>query len=100
MKQQRHVRRVLILLLVGALLVLGLAGAMEAAGASESPAPDKVMYKVGILAEPDNLNPFIGYLWSSFEIWYLAYDPLVGFDYGELKPIKGEDSPALPPTGR
>ena len=68
--------------------------ASPAAGAP-SPAAGTVVYKVGWLAEPDNLNPFIGYLWSSFEMWYLAYDPLVGYDYGELKPIKGEDSPGL-----
>ena len=111
-----HPRRVhpgLILLLVGALLVLGLMWGLGAAGAaSESPTPTlygdsaspepgasadagTVAYKVGILGEPDNLNPFIGWLWSSFEIWYLAYDPLVGYDYGTLKPVKGEDSPGL-----
>ena len=112
MKQYRHVRPVLIVLLVAAALVLGLAWAMDAAGASESPTPTlygdsaspaaspaadagKIQYKVGILAEPDNLNPFIGYLWSTFEVWYLTYDSLVGLDYGELKPIKGENSPGL-----
>jgi peptide/nickel transport system substrate-binding protein len=110
-KQQRHVRPVLVLVLVAALLVLGLAWTIGAA-ASESPTPtlygdsaspaaspgaggDTIQYKVGILAEPDNLNPFIGYLWSTFEIWYLTYDSLVGLDYGELKPIKGADSPGL-----
>jgi peptide/nickel transport system substrate-binding protein len=95
----------LILLLAGALLVTGLAWTLEAGAESGSPAAGAaasapadagtVQYKVGILAEPDNLNPFVGWLWSSFEIWYLAYDPLVGLDYGELKPIKGEDSPGL-----
>ena len=100
MNHPRRVHPGLVLLLVGALLVLGLMWGLGAAGAADdsaSPSPDagKVMYKVGILAEPDNLNPFVGWLWSSFEIWYLAYDPLVGFDYGELKPVKGEDSPGL-----
>ncbi len=113
MNHSRRVRPGFVLLLVGALLVLGLMWGLGAAGAasesptatlsgdSASPEPGasadagKVVYKVGILGEPDNLNPFVGWLWSSFEIWYLAYDPLVGFDYGELKPIKGEDSPGL-----
>ena len=113
MNHPRRVHPGLVLLLVGALLVLGLTWGLGAAGAaSESPTPTlygdsaspdpgasadagTIQYKVGILAEPDNLNPFVGWLWSSFEIWYLAYDPLVGFDYGELKPIKGEDSPGL-----
>jgi len=70
-------------------------GSASPAAGAPSPAAGVVDYRVGILGEPDNLNPFIGWLWSSFEIWYLAYDPLVGFDYGELKPIKGEDSPGL-----
>jgi peptide/nickel transport system substrate-binding protein len=107
----RHSRPWLVLLLVGALLVLGLVWGLGVAGAADdgaspsaaaespaaaaSPGAGTVQYKVGILAEPDNLNPFVGWLWSSFEIWYLAYDPLVGLDYGELKPIKGEDSPGL-----
>ena len=113
MNHPRRVHPGLVLLLVGALLVLGLMWGLGAAGAaSESPTPTlygdsaspepgasaaagTIQYKVGILGEPDNLNPFVGWLWSSFEIWYLAYDPLVGFDYGELKPIKGEDSPGL-----
>ena len=113
MNHPRRAHPGLILLLVGALLVLGLLWGLGAAGAaSESPTPTlygdsaspapgasadagTIQYKVGILAEPDNLNPFVGWLWSSFEIWYLAYDPLVGFDYGELKPVKGEDSPGL-----
>ncbi len=113
MNHPRRVHPGLVLLLVGALLVLGLTWGLGAAGAaSESPSPTlygdsaspapgasadagTIQYKVGILAEPDNLNPFVGWLWSSFEIWYLAYDPLVGFDYGELKPVKGEDSPGL-----
>jgi peptide/nickel transport system substrate-binding protein len=101
MAHSRRTRPGLILLLAGALLVTGLAWTLEAGAESGSPAASaaadagKVQYKVGILGEPDNLNPFVGWLWSSFEIWYLAYDPLVGFDYGELKPIKGEDSPGL-----
>ena len=100
MAHSGRIRPAAVLLLLGALLVLGLTWGLGAAGAADdsaSPSPDagKVQYKVGILGEPDNLNPFVGWLWSSFEIWYLAYDPLVGFDYGELKPIKGEDSPGL-----
>jgi peptide/nickel transport system substrate-binding protein len=89
---------VVVVLFIAAVAALGLVGVVRSAGASSaspSSAAGKVIYKVGILAEPDNLNPFIGYLWSSFEIWYLTYDPLVGYDYGQLKPVKGEDSPGL-----
>ena len=114
MTTRKRSRPALILLLAAvAVLALGLVwGLGSAVAASESPTPmllgdsaspapgastdvGQVVYRVGILAEPDNLNPFVGWLWSSFEMWYLAYDPLVGYDYGELKPIKGDDSPGL-----
>ena len=110
MDRHRHLRSRLVVVLIVALLALGLIGGLGVAwassgsaspspaaqpAASASPGAGTVIYKVGILAEPDNLNPFIGYLWSSFEIWYLSYDTLVGYDYGELKPIKGQDSPGL-----
>jgi peptide/nickel transport system substrate-binding protein len=104
----------ILVLAVTALLVLGigLAGGLSAAAASgssspsaqavgaspaaaASPANGKVIYKVGILGEPDNLNPFIGYLWSSFEMWYLTYEPLVGYDYATLSPSKGAQATGL-----
>ncbi len=112
-QQQRLVRPVLVLLLAAAVLVFGLAWAMDAAGAaSESPTPTlygdsaspaagasaaagKVVYKVGWTREPDNLSPFVGYAAPSFEIWYLTYDSLVGYDPKTLAPMKGESSTGL-----
>ncbi len=112
-QQQRLIRPVLVLLLAAAVLVFGLAWAMDAAGAaSESPTPtlygdsaspaagaaaaaDKVVYRVGWTREPDNLSPFVGYAAPSFEIWYLTYDSLVGYDPKTLAPTKGEDSTGL-----
>ena len=108
----------IVLLVAAALLALGLVwGPGSAAAASESPTPTvdggsaspaaspaaaapspaagTVVYKVGWLAEPDNLNPFIGYLWPSFEVWDLAYEPLVGYDYGTLTPTKGDQATGL-----
>ena len=101
--QQRRLRPLLVLLLVAAVAVLGLAWAMEAAGSeSASPAADagKVIYRVGWNGEPDNINPFIGYTTPAFEIWYLTYDSLVGYDPATLAPMKGEESRVSPPTGR
>ena len=96
--QKRRLRPVLVLLLVAAVAVLGLAWAMEAAGAeSASPAADasadagKVIYKVGWTRQPDNLNPFIGFESPAFEMWYLTYDSLVGYDPETLSPMKGEE---------
>ena len=70
-------------------------GSASPAVTGPSPAAGTVVYKVGWLAEPDNLNPFIGYLWSSFEVWDLAYESLVGYDYGTLTPTKGDQATGL-----
>ena len=66
---------------------------LAAAGAAA--AADKVVYRVGWTREPDNLSPFVGYAAPSFEIWYLTYDSLVGYDPKTLAPTKGEDSTGL-----
>ena len=84
---RRNLRAGLLLALaivLGASLVSGLAGSF-AAGNSPSPA-GKVTLHVGWTAEPDNLNPFIGYESSSMEIWHLNYDFLVGFRAADLQP--------------
>ena len=77
---RRYVGLWLLLFAVVALAVghgVGLAGAL-AADESRSPAPatDKVVLKIGWLAEPDNLNPFIGYDDAAYEVWSLQYDYL------------------------
>ena len=54
---------------------------------SASPNPSasagKVVLRVGWPREPDNLNPFIGWENSSFEVWALQYDFLFGFGVDE-----------------
>jgi len=73
--------RLLLLLTVavlGAGLVWGLGGAL-AADPSASPAADKITLRIAWTNDPDNLNPFIGAETSSYEIWMLNYDFLVGY---------------------
>ena len=103
MHRKRHLRPIVVLLLAAAVAVLGLAWAMEATGA-ESASPEaavtsddggKVVYRVGWNGEPDNINPFIGYTSPAFEIWYLSYDSLIGYDPATLSPMKGEESTGL-----
>jgi peptide/nickel transport system substrate-binding protein len=54
-------------------------GVASSLAASPSPSPTgKVTLRVGWTAEPDNLNPFIGQLVPTYEIWHLNYDYLVG----------------------
>jgi peptide/nickel transport system substrate-binding protein len=60
-------------------------GLSPANAASESPTAEasKVVLRIGWPREPDNLNPFIGWENSSFEIWALQYDFLFGFGADE-----------------
>jgi peptide/nickel transport system substrate-binding protein len=110
MGNPRHRRSLLILVLIALAalavsLVAGLASATaedtpspsaSAAGAPSVPAePGKVIYKVGWTGDVDNLNPFIGFTSPSFEVWYLTYDSLIGYDPKTLTPMKGEDSTGL-----
>jgi len=91
---------VIVLLLLAALavsLVAGLtsAAAEETAEPAASPDAGKVIYRVGWPDEPDSTNPYIGYTAEAFEIWYLNYDALIGFDAATLSPMKGEESTGL-----
>ena len=72
---------VLLTVLAAALCVPGLAAA------SSSPAPaDKIVLKIGWVQEPDNLNPFIGIQGTSWMMWKMNYDLLVGFDDKTMEP--------------
>jgi len=102
MSRQCHHRRALVLVILaivvlGASLVAGLANAWaeETASPAASPEGGKVVYRVGWTDEPDSLNPFIGYTAEAFEIWYLTYDALIGYDPATLAPMKGEDTNGL-----
>jgi peptide/nickel transport system substrate-binding protein len=83
--ERRH-RRVAVVA-IAALLAAGLMwGIANALAQSESPAPagGKVQLKLGWTNDPDNLNPFIGYESSSYEVWALNYDLLVGFRASDM----------------
>jgi peptide/nickel transport system substrate-binding protein len=75
-----------VLLLCGG-LVWGLSGAL-AGSASPSPASGKVVLRAGYVGEPDNLNPFVAQVFSSYLIFALNYDQLVGVDAATLAPSK------------
>ena len=74
-------RRQLFALGVAAVLACGLVwGLAQGFASSGSPAPaGKVVLKLGMTNIPDNLNPYVGQLTSSYEIWSLNYDLMVGF---------------------
>ncbi len=67
---------VVLVLLAG--LTWGLTTSPAASG-SPAPSPTNLVLKVGYLTPPENLNPFVGYTNSDYEIWCLNYDYLVGY---------------------
>jgi peptide/nickel transport system substrate-binding protein len=82
----------LLLLALAALLACGLAGGVVSAFGADTSSPaaspaGKVVLHVGWTAEPDNLNPFIGYETSSLELFHLNYDYLVGYRASDLRPV-------------
>ena len=100
MGNTRHRRSALVFFLIAAaVLAVSLIAGLASAAADETPSPaaegDAVIYRVGWTDEPDNLNPYIGFTAEAFEIWYLNYDALIGYDPATLSPMKGEESTGL-----
>jgi peptide/nickel transport system substrate-binding protein len=66
------------------LFVLGLAWGLSATRAEGSPSPSAsaapLTAQFGTTFDADNLNPFIGWSGTSYEIFHLNYDFLVGYD--------------------
>ena len=72
-----------VLTLLALLLTAGLAwglGAGAAGGSSSPAASGKLTVRFGTTFDADNLNPFIGYSGTAYEIFHLNYDFLVGYD--------------------
>ena len=76
---------------MAACLAVGLVGGLSVAVAA-TPSPSssagqaKIILHIGWTREPDNLNPFVGYSATDYEIWHLQYDLLTGYDSATLQP--------------
>jgi peptide/nickel transport system substrate-binding protein len=55
--------------------------------ASASPSADKTTFTVGFLQDVDSLNPFVGILASSYEVWGVTYDQLIGYGQKDFAPV-------------
>ena len=68
------------------LAVLVAIAAAPVAGAQEQPA-QKLTFTVGIVNDVDSLNPFIGILAETYEVWAGMYDQLVGYSQKDFSPV-------------
>jgi len=85
---RRRAPVIAVVALLAAGLVWGLGSAL-AGSSSPSPAAGKTTLRLGWTNDPDNLNPFIGYESSSYEIWAINYELLVGFRASDMANVPG-----------
>jgi peptide/nickel transport system substrate-binding protein len=83
---ERTDRLLLLAVILGTVLTLfAVAGPALASDATSTPS-EPLVFNVGWQDDPDNLNPFIGYNVSSYEIFHMNYDFLIGYDPATLDP--------------
>ncbi len=85
--------------IIAATLVFGLVGGVVRAASSPSASPggDKVVLRIGMMQEVDNLNPFVGYSVPAYEVYHLNYDMLVGYaPNGDVRPEIADSWTASP----
>jgi peptide/nickel transport system substrate-binding protein len=93
-RSRRHGGRVVPALALGA--VLAVMAPVAALAASSSPAPTSSAatasastLTIGVKQDVDSLNPFVGYLVSSYEIFQSVYDTLTGYSANNYSPTPG-----------
>jgi len=87
-QQRRRPGRLLAAAIVAVLaagLVWGIGSALGVT-ASPSPADAPTILRIGTQQDADNLNPFIGYSGTAYEIYHLNYDMLVGYSPKDFAP--------------
>jgi peptide/nickel transport system substrate-binding protein len=90
-RPRRRRRHALPVLALGAVLAVMAPVAALAASSSPAPAPttSASTLTVGISQDVDSLNPFVGILASSYEIFQLSYDTLTDYSPGNFSPVPG-----------
>lgn len=77
---------------VAAATVLAPAAAM-ADSSSSTPAPAASsagpVFTVGLTNDVDSMNPFVGIVATSFEVWGMIYDTLTGYGQKDYSPVPG-----------
>ena len=89
---RRHRGRVGRVLALSVVLAVLTPVAALAASSTPSPAPtssDATTLTVGITQDVDSLNPFVGILASSYELFQLSYDTLTNYSAKDFSPVPG-----------
>jgi peptide/nickel transport system substrate-binding protein len=81
-RETRRFRRASATAVLVALLALTAAPSVTA---QEQPA-GKLTFTVGIANDIDSMNPFLGYLAESYEVWQTMYDYLTGYSQKDFSP--------------
>jgi peptide/nickel transport system substrate-binding protein len=68
-------------------MLLALAAAPVGVAAQEQQPAQKLTFTVGIVNDVDSLNPFIGILAETYEVWAVMYDYLVGYSQKDFSPV-------------
>ncbi|RYJ00425.1 MAG: ABC transporter substrate-binding protein, partial [Actinomycetales bacterium] len=75
------------LLAAGAVLLASVAPGLALAGPSAQAAEEEdTTFTVAILTDADSFNPFVGIKATSFEMWALTYDYLIGYSMEDMSP--------------
>ncbi|GAB2454966.1 ABC transporter substrate-binding protein [Nocardioides hungaricus] len=73
-------------LAAGALLLASAAPGLALGGAPAQAADEEVTFTVAVLTDADSFNPFVGIKATSFEMWALTYDYLIGYSMEDMSP--------------
>ncbi len=81
--------RIRLLGLLSALLLILLPATANAASTPTPTGGEKKVLTVGIVNDVDSLNPFVGFLVESYEVWGLMYDTLTGYSAKDFAAVPG-----------
>lgn len=73
-------------LAASALLLGGLAPGLATLTSPAQAADEDVTFTVAMLTDVDSFNPFVGIKATSFEMWALTYDYLIGYSMEDMSP--------------
>lgn len=84
--RHRIVRRSRLLAASGALLATLAPGLALLPSAPAQASEEDITFTVAILTDADSFNPFVGIKATSFEMWALTYDYLIGYSMEDMSP--------------